>query len=90
VPGERLEQHYTVKEVTKINIIGVLYLSNYKILFKPNGTKLHECLKYTIPYGYITKINEKTNSDKTDCVLSLTCKDERTFKFKIESNGPMF
>jgi hypothetical protein len=59
VPGERLEQQYTVKEVTKINIIGILYLSNYKMLFKPNGYKLHECLKYTVPYGLITRINEK-------------------------------
>ena len=77
-------------EVSKKNTLGNLFLSNFQLLFKPNQNKLNECVRYTVPYGYITKMVEKTNNDRTDCLLHILCKDERQFKFKFEGNGPMF
>lgn len=86
-----MESKYTIKEVSRNQqILGDLYLSNYKFVFRPNGTKPGDCLKYSVPYGYILKLQESSNSDKTNCLITVTCKDERVFKFKFEGNGPIF
>jgi hypothetical protein len=37
-------------------IEGYVILSNYKLIFKPLMFKLSDCLRFTVPYGYITKI----------------------------------
>jgi hypothetical protein len=57
-------------------------MSNYKFLFRVTKTKFSECLRYSVPYGCIDKIND----EKSSCTISITCKDERTIKLKFENN----
>ena len=41
VKGEKLDCKYNLKEISSSqNLIGDLYLSNFKLFFKPNGVKL--------------------------------------------------
>ena len=65
---------------------GDLYLTNYKLFFHVNKTKFSECLKYSVPYGCIDKMTD----EKSSCTISITCKDERTIKFKFENNFSTF
>lgn len=47
-----MECKYNLKETSSsTNWIGDLYLTNYRVFFKPNGVKLDDCLKYSVPYG---------------------------------------
>lgn len=90
VKGEKLECKYNLKEVSQSNLIGDLFLTNYRLIFKPNGTKLDECMRYSVPYGVIQKLQESSNTDKTSCSITVTCKDERVMKFKFENVAPVF
>lgn len=87
VQGEVAECRLMVKEVTKLQLIGELFLSNYKVLFRPNGYKQSECAKFCLPYGYITQVQSSSNELKTQGTITLTSKDERVLKFKFE-NAP--
>lgn len=53
-----MECYYPAKEISLNNsqIEGYIYLSNYKLMFKPSKLKVADCLRFTVPYGYITKI----------------------------------
>jgi hypothetical protein len=48
VKGEKLEHKFNnnIKEVSDKNLVGELYLTNYKIFFKPNGFKYEECVRF--------------------------------------------
>jgi hypothetical protein len=65
VAGEVAECRLMVKEVSKNQLIGELFLSNFKLLFRPHGYKRSECLRFNLPYGYITKVQESSNDAKT-------------------------
>ena len=88
--GEVAECRLMVKEVSKQPLIGELFLSNFKLLFRPNSFKKSECLRFILPYGYISKVTESSNDAKTQCSITLTSKDERILKFKFENNPGQF
>jgi hypothetical protein len=48
VKGEKLEHKFNnnIKEVSDRNLVGELYLTNYKMFFKPNGFKYEECVRF--------------------------------------------
>ena len=86
IENEVAECRLMVKEVSKQQLIGELFLSNYKLLFRPNSFKKNESLRFILPYGYISKVSESSNDAKTQCSITLTSKDERVLKFKFENN----
>lgn len=90
MPGEKMECKYPLKEVSQHLQYGDIYLSNFKIFFKPNGVKVEDCQRYVIPYGYISKLQENSNSEKTSGTITVTCKDERSLKFKLEGSAAVF
>jgi hypothetical protein len=75
VEGEHTEQLCKVS-IPDRKLQGTLYLSNYKLLFKPTTVLLKDCLRFTMPFGEIAKVQE--HSDKE---FTLWLKDERSFKF---------
>ncbi len=89
VKGEKLEQKYEVKEASK-DQIGSLYLTNYRLIFLPNGKQFDESLQFQMPWGVIQRMQEKSNTDKMKCSVELTCKDERVVKFRFTNQGQAF
>ena len=78
VPGEKVECTYALREVSQNSLMGDINLTNYKLFFRPNGQKLEECTKYEVPYGMINKVQSTSDT------ITITCKDERVLKFKVE------
>lgn len=78
VAGEIAEQRCNVS-ISDKKLNGTLYLSNFKLLFKPTNVLLKDCQRFLVPFGYIDKIID--NSDKE---FTLVLKDERTFKFTVQ------
>jgi len=85
VSGEQIEGSYTVNEQKLKDGLGQLQLTNYKLIFRKNATRIEECIYYMVPYGLIQKVLEYQSSlEKNDCYIAITCKDERVFKFRFE------
>ena len=85
LPGEKADSlKFAIKEVSTKTVLGQLFRTNYRLIFKPNDLKLQDCRRWSIAFGQIAKINA-INSDKSPCHMFITCKDERQFKFRFEN-----
>jgi len=81
---EGLESKFKVKESQR-GFYGYLYLTTYKLKFIQDNQKSHlDTGFFTIPFGYILKVNESVANLEKATYLTIVLKDDRTFKFKFE------
>ena len=89
--NETLHNKITLKEVsTSQTVQGYLYITNFKLLFQPQGVRIEDCGLYSVPYGAIQRLVESSNTDRLKCAITIFCKDERFFKFKFDNSAPAF
>ena len=78
---------FEVRELNKAKDIGELYLSSFKLFFKPNSVRDPNHAKYfSVPYGYIHAYQATANEGKNQGTITIYCKDERCLKFKFETS----
>lgn len=89
--NEKLQMKIALKEVsTSQNVQGDLFITNFKLLFKPQGVRIEDCGLYSVPYGAIQRLVESSNTDRLKCAITIFCKDERFFKFKFDNSALAF
>lgn len=82
---------FDVRELNKAKDFGQLYLSNYKIFFMPNSVRDPQKARYfNVPYGMIYGYTAQASENKNQGTITIFCKDERSFKFRFETNIQMY
>jgi len=74
------------KEVSNGLQLGHVSLTNYKLFFRPNGASKSEYGRYNFPYGLIKDIKDGTSGGGVSGTVIIETKDERSIKFKFDSN----